>query len=132
LLARKTVDVRETEVRFAEHAGNYLAYSVFGDGRHDLAVRHWRFPIDLMWECPQLAAFMEALGRMARVIVHDGRGCGASDTIAVAGAAFAEEAADDLLAVLNAAGADQATVFDFGMGGALAFAATYPDRGSVR
>jgi class 3 adenylate cyclase len=122
------VDVRETEVRFAEHAGNYLAYSVFGDGRHDPAIRHWRFPIDLMWECPQLSAFMEALGRIARVIVHDGRGCGASDTIAEPGAAFAEETADDLLAVLDAAGSDQVTVFDMGMGVALAFAATYPER----
>jgi class 3 adenylate cyclase len=122
------VDVRETEVRFTEHAGNYLAYSVFGEGRHDLAVRHWRFPIDLMWECPQLSAFMEALGRMARVIVHDGRGCGASDTIAEPGAAYAEESADDLLAVLDAAGSDQVTVFDMGMGAALAFAATYPER----
>jgi pimeloyl-ACP methyl ester carboxylesterase len=45
------------------------------------------------------------------------------------GAAFAEEDADDLLAVLNAAGVDQATVFDFGMGGALAFGATYPEPG---
>jgi class 3 adenylate cyclase len=129
LIARKTVDVRETEVRFAEHAGNYLAYSVFGDGQHDLAIRHWRFPIDLMWESPQLSAFMEALGRMARVIVHDGRGCGASDTIAEPGAAFAEETADDLLAVLDAAGSDQVTVFDMGIGGsALVLAAIYPKR----
>ena len=120
--------MRDTEVRFAEHAGNYLAYSVFGEGRHDLSVRHWRYPIDLMWECPQLATFMEALGRMARVIVHDGRGFGASDTIAEPGAALAEESADDMLAVLDAAGSDQVTVFDMGMGAALVFAATYPER----
>jgi class 3 adenylate cyclase len=120
--------VRETEVRFAEHAGNYLAYSVFGEGRHDLAVKNWRFPIDLMWECPQLSAFMEALGRMARVIVHDSRGCGASDTIAEPGAAFAEETADDLLAVLDAAGSDQVIMFDMGMSASLVYAATYPER----
>jgi class 3 adenylate cyclase len=129
LIAGKTVGVRESEVRFAEHAGNYLAYSVFGEGRHDVAVSHWRFPIDLIWEFPQLAVFMEALGRMARVIVHDSRGCGASDTISEPGASFAEELADDTLAVLDAVGSDQVTLFDMETSGhGVAFAATYPER----
>jgi class 3 adenylate cyclase len=125
---RKTGGVRETEVRFAEHAGNYLAYSVFGEGRHDVAVKQWRFPIDLIWEFPQLAGFMEALGRMARVIVHDSRGTGASDTISEPGAAFAEETADDLIAVLDAAGSGQVTVLDMGSSAGVVFAATYPER----
>jgi class 3 adenylate cyclase len=105
-----------------------LAYSVFGEGRQDLAVRHWRFPIDLIWEFPQLAAFMESLGRIARVIVHDSRGCGASDTISEPGAAFAEETADDLITVLDAAGSDRVTVFDMGSSAGMVFAATYPER----
>ena len=37
------------------------------------------FPIDLMWDLPQLAEFMDALGRVARVIMYDSRGSGASD-----------------------------------------------------
>src|SRR3954471_18052314 len=61
----------EAEVRYAEVAGDYFAYSVFGNGPIDLAIAQSRFPIDLMWDLPQLATFMEALGNLARVIVWD-------------------------------------------------------------
>ena len=73
--------MRDAEVRYVERDGGYLAFSVFGEGPNDLAITQGRFPIDLMRELPQLAAFMEALGRMARVIVWDQRGYGASDPI---------------------------------------------------
>jgi class 3 adenylate cyclase len=119
--------MRETEVRYAEHTGHYLAFSVFGEGPHDLAVQQWRCPIDLIWELPQLAAFMEALGGMARVIVYDGRGTGASDSFS-ADEASMEEVSDDLLAILDAAGSDRATVFDMAPGTGAVFAATHPER----
>jgi hypothetical protein len=38
-----------------------------------------RHPIDLMWDLPQLADFMDELGQVARVIAFDGHGTGASD-----------------------------------------------------
>ena len=47
--------VEEPAVRYAERNGDYLAYTVFGSGSHDLAVNQSRTPIDLMWELPQLA-----------------------------------------------------------------------------
>jgi class 3 adenylate cyclase len=118
----------ESEVRYVERDGRYLAYSVFGEGRTDLAVSQARFPIDLMWEWPQLAAFMEALGRLARVIVWDPRGVGASDPDPNASSSI-ESFADDTLAVLRAAGCDRASHFELGTAGsAIAYAATYPDR----
>jgi class 3 adenylate cyclase len=121
--------VRDAEVRYAERDGDYLAFSVFGDGSTDLAIPSSRFPIDLIWDLPQLAAFMEALGRLARVIVWDARGCGASDPILQPVAAQAEVFADDTRAILQAADSQRATLFDMA-GSSIAatvYAATYPD-----
>jgi class 3 adenylate cyclase len=121
--------VRDAEVRYAERDGDYLAFSVFGEGPQDLAVTQSRFPIDLMWELPQLASFMEALGRMARVIVWDGRGFGASDPVAAAGPYTAEISAEDRRAVLDAADSDRVTMFEMsGSSASAIFAATYPER----
>jgi hypothetical protein len=72
--SRQTGSVRHSEVRYVERDGKYLAYTVFGEGRTDLAIPSNRFPIDLIWEWPQLATFMEALGQLARVIAFDNRG----------------------------------------------------------
>ena len=101
--SRKTDDVRHAEVRYAERDGDYLAFTVFGDGPIDLAVPQSRVPIDLMWEWPQLATFMETLGRMARVITYDVRGFGASDPVLDPTVASAEGFADDIRTVLHAA-----------------------------
>jgi class 3 adenylate cyclase len=120
--------VREAEVRYAEHNGDYLAYSVFGDGPNDLAVAQSRFPVDLMWELPQLATFMEALGRLARVIVWDARGVGASDPLRDPNTAISEVFADDVVTVLDAAASDRVSIFEMGSATSLVFAATYPER----
>jgi class 3 adenylate cyclase len=121
--------VKDTEVRYAERDGDYLAFSVFGDGPVDLAITQNRFPIDLMWELPQLASFMEALGRMARVIVWDARGFGASDQIADGGVYSTETAAEDRRAVLDAAGSERPTLLDLsGTSGSVLFAAAHPAR----
>ena len=121
--------VWDAEVRYVEHDGDYLAFSVFGDGPTDLAIPSSRFPIDLIWELPQLAAFMEALGRLARVIVWDTRGCGASDPILQPVAAQAEVFADDTHAVLEAADSQRASLLDMAGSSisATVYAATYPD-----
>src|SRR5262245_25596583 len=89
-----------------------------------------RFPIDLMWDLPQLAEFLDALGRMGRVIAYDSRGVGASDPLPTPlGAAAMESSAADCLAVMDAAGSDRATLFQlYGGTTALLFAATYPER----
>jgi class 3 adenylate cyclase len=120
--------VQDAEVRYVERDEEYLAYSVFGDGPVDLAITQTQFPIDLMWDLPQLAAFMDALGAIARVIVWDSRGFGASDPRGVENT-FNEAYADDLGAVLRAAGAHRPTLFEMSSGTqSLVFAATHPDR----
>jgi class 3 adenylate cyclase len=121
--------VRDAEVRYAERDGDYLAYTVFGEGPHDLAIAGNLFPIDLVWDFPQLAAFMEALGHMARVIMWDGRGIGASDPVRDPATTTAENYADDARAVLDAVDANRVTIFEMNTtGGGAVFAATDPER----
>ena len=121
--------MRDVEVHYAVRDGDSLAFEVFGDGPHDVVVRQGACPIDLMWDLPQLAAFMERLGGFARVIAYDARGQGASDPILDPAAVGAEVACDDLLCVLDAAGSERATIFDMNLGTApVLFAAMYPQR----
>src|SRR5580765_3476519 len=121
--------VQQPEVRYVEREGKCLAYEVFGSGPCDVIAFQSCCPIDLIWELPQLASFMEALGQMARVIVWDPRGSGASDPFSDPGAAILEISSDDALAVLDATGSDRATYFDMSAGATgVVFAATYPQR----
>jgi class 3 adenylate cyclase len=121
--------VRQSEVRFAERDGKYVAFTVFGTGLVDLVFVQARFPIDLMWELPQLASFAESLGRSARVIVYDSRGNGASDLLnPLTDRSVMEQGFDDLIAVLDAAESERTSILDHGGGVATTFAATYPER----
>ena len=59
-----------------------IAYQVFGTGDVDLVyIPGWVSNIDLMWDCPELVSFLEALGKIARVILFDKRGTGLSDRV---------------------------------------------------
>jgi class 3 adenylate cyclase len=123
--------VRDVEVEFAVRDGVRLAFEIFGRGPMDLVVATGsRFPIDLMWDLPQLAEFMDTLGSVARVIAYDGRGAGASDPIPTTeGAAGLEDAAASMLAVIDAVGSDRVSILDLAHGAApLFFAVTYPER----
>ena len=121
--------MKAIDVEYVVRDGAAIAFEVFGDGPVDLLVTQHLCPIDLLWELPQLAGFMEALGRMARVIAFDARGHGASDPLATtAGAGGMESSADDLQAVLDAAGADRVTILEQFGTQAVTFAATYPER----
>jgi class 3 adenylate cyclase len=124
--------VREVEVEFAVRDGASIAYEVFGSGPVDIVLAAgMTTPIDLMWELPQLAAFLDALGEVGRVIAYDARGFGASDSLPTTdGAAGIENQAADFLAVLDAAGSTRATICSVLAASSfeLAFAATYPER----
>jgi class 3 adenylate cyclase len=72
---------------------------------------------------------MEALARMARVIVWDGRGIGASERFRDWTDATTESFADDTRAVLDAVDSDRATLFEMNTSaGSSVFAATEPER----
>jgi pimeloyl-ACP methyl ester carboxylesterase len=117
--------------RYAQAGGVNIAYQVVGDGPVDLV---WAYGlasnIEVLWEEPSLAAFFRRLSEFTRLILFDRRGCGLSDRHGTTAAPTLEERMDDVLAVLDAVGSQQASIFGMSDGGSLAalFAATHPER----
>lgn len=113
--------------------GTRIAYQVIGSGpRHVVLVDAWVSAIDLMWGEPRIARFLEKLATVGRVIVFDKRGNGASDAVDLGRRwrSMMEGSAEDLLAVLDAVGADAVDVIGSLYGGwpSLLFATTHPER----
>jgi pimeloyl-ACP methyl ester carboxylesterase len=86
--------------------------------------------VELNWENPIVARFLRRLASIARVLVFDKRGTGMSDRLA--GNETLEERMDDIRAVMDAVGSEQAVISGLGDAGPLSvlFAATYPERTS--
>ncbi|MFP5299227.1 MAG: alpha/beta fold hydrolase, partial [Actinomycetota bacterium] len=119
----------QDDVRFANNGDVTLAYLVRGEGPVDLVWTNiWYSHLDLLDAHPQVAAVGEALSRFARVVQWDRRGAGLSDRLP--GPATLEEGVDDLLAVMDAAEIERATLFGFNESAMLCSlaAATHPDR----
>jgi class 3 adenylate cyclase len=120
------------QTRYARSGDVGIAYQVVGKGEMDLVIA---FPfvshLDLLWENPALAHFINRLGSFARVILFDRRGVGLSDP--VDGAATLEERMDDVRAVMDAAGSERAALLGMSEGATMCmlFAATYPERTSA-
>jgi class 3 adenylate cyclase len=116
--------------RYAKCGDIDIAYQVFGEGPVDLLVLPGPFiPIDSVEAEPSLYRFHRRLASFARVIRFDQRGMGLSSRASVdtMGPTFW---AEDAIAVLDAVGSEQATVFGSGitaMSG-LVLAADYPER----
>ena len=116
------------ETRYALSGDVSIAYQVFGEGPLDLVVTPGAWShLEVVWERPEYARYMQRLASFARVIIFDKRGTGLSDRVPTA---TLEERTDDLRAVMDAAGTERAALFDISEGGPLSilFAATYPDR----
>ncbi|HEY3943711.1 MAG TPA: alpha/beta hydrolase, partial [Solirubrobacteraceae bacterium] len=112
--------------------GARIAYQVVGSGSVDLIlVTDWASSIDLMWDIPQIERFLRRLASVGRLILFDKRGNGASDAAPIERGQFGatmEQAAGDLLAVLDAAESERAAIVGSTFGGwpSLLFAATHP------
>src|SRR5262245_14947194 len=122
------------ETRYAQATdGGYIAYQVIGDGPIDVLVsRSTGFPVDLMWDEPRLAFFLNRLSSFCRHIWFDARGTGASDWIPHQEGRLLESLIDDMVAVLDAADSQQAAVVSMaGLPTGLLFAATHPERTSA-
>ncbi|WP_437285759.1 alpha/beta fold hydrolase [Sorangium sp. So ce406] len=106
---------RPAETRFATRADASLAYKVVGDGPIDLVlVQGWVTHVEAAWEyAPAFRLFAE-LSAWARLIVLDQRGTGMSEREGAG--APAEQQAEDLLAVLDAAGVERAALLGVGAG----------------
>ena len=106
------------QVRYARNGDVSIAYQVVGDGPIDLVfqpgfVSH----LDLAWEEPFLARFLESLASFARLIWFDKRGTGLSDPVEAD--VSVEHRVDDVRAVMDAAGSARAALFGVSEGAAL-------------
>jgi pimeloyl-ACP methyl ester carboxylesterase len=116
---------------YAMSEGTSIAYQVVGDGRRDrdlVLVLGFATHLELQWEMPPIAAFLERLSAFSRLIVFDKRGTGLSDPVAAV--PTLEERIDDVRAVMDAAGSERATLFGISEGGPMSvlFAAAHPER----
>ncbi len=119
------------EPRYAKSGDVHIAYQVFGEGRLDLVyVAEFWNSIEAMWEEPGFNRALERLGSFARVICLDQRGTGLSDPVSLSELPTLEVWADDVIAVMEAAGSSKAALFGTGGGGGVSmlFAATFPER----
>jgi class 3 adenylate cyclase len=115
--------------RYAKSGDVHIAYVVEGDADMDLVwIPTWISQCEHLFTEPTLGAVGKRIGRFARMITFDRRGSGLSDPML--GAPTLEEQMDDVLAVMDANGSEQAAIFGTLEGGPMAalFAATYPER----
>jgi pimeloyl-ACP methyl ester carboxylesterase/class 3 adenylate cyclase len=124
--------VSAPETRYAKTAdGVHIAYQVVGDGPVDMVfVMGWVTNIEVMWEEPDFARFLERLASFSRLILFDKRGVGLSDRVPEDRLPDLETRMDDVRAVMDAVGSERAVVFGVSEGGPMSmlFAATYPER----
>jgi class 3 adenylate cyclase len=118
----------------------HIAYQVFGEGGRVPPPQSGGAPLDivlvngfithieLVWEHPPAARFLEALGSFARVINFDRRGSGLSDPVAEA--PTLEQRMEDVRAVMDAAGSERAALLGISEGAPMSIllAATHPER----
>jgi pimeloyl-ACP methyl ester carboxylesterase len=118
-------------VKYAKSGGVHIAYQVLGDGPIDLVVVHgWVSHLELNWDEPSIARFLERLAGFSRLIVFDKRGTGLSDRVSEHALPTLEQRMQDVHAVLEAVGSRRAALMGFSEGGPMCalFAATYPER----
>ncbi|MFP3881860.1 MAG: adenylate/guanylate cyclase domain-containing protein [Actinomycetota bacterium] len=117
------------QVRYADVGGGSIAYQTFGEGPPDLVITPgFVSHLDLQWTMPSYFRFFEMLASFARVIIFDKRGTGLSDPTPTA--IRFDQRADDILAVMDAAGSQKAVLMGISEGGPLSIlvAANHPER----
>ncbi len=115
--------------RYAKNGDINVAYQVFGEGDVDLVfVPGFISHIENYWDEPRFAQWLRRLGSFSRVILFDKQGTGLSDRASKPPGM--DERMDDVGAVMDAVGVEQAAIFGISEGGSLAtlFAASHPER----
>ena len=116
-------------IRYTTSDGLHIAYQVTGGGDIDIVlISGFVSHLDLDWDDPRHAHFLERLGSMGRLIRFDKRGTGMSDR--PPGVPDLEHRMHDVLAVMDAVGSERAVVCGYSEGGpmALMLAAMHPER----
>jgi class 3 adenylate cyclase len=116
--------------RYARSGEVHLAYQVIGDGPRDVVLSlDWASHLEVLWEQPFVQELVTTLARFSRVLWFDMRGIGLSDRVPGSPGA-PEDWMDDVVAVMDAAGSEHASLIAHGHAAQMALmsAATHPDR----
>jgi pimeloyl-ACP methyl ester carboxylesterase len=117
------------ETRYARCGDLSLAYQVFGSGDVDIVVSgSFVSNVEVFWTSPEFTSFFEHLASFARVLIYDKAGVGLSDPVIKV--RTVEERAEEIEAVMDAAGFARAALFGLSEGGpaSMVFAAAHPNR----
>ena len=92
------------ETRYAKTGDLHIAYQVVGDGPVDIVfVPEFWHTIEVQWDQPELAAFLERLASFGRLISFDQRGSGVSDPVSLDELPSIEQWMDDVRVVMGLA-----------------------------
>src|ERR687894_869207 len=119
------------DTRYTTVGGLRVAYGVAGTGPPDLVfVPDWLNNVELAWDVPPGARYLERLASFSRLIAFDKRGTGLSDPVPLDALPTLEDWMEDVRAVSDAAGAERPALVGFGGAGPMCmlYAATHPDR----
>lgn len=117
------------EILYARSGDVSIAYQVIGEEPRDLVViRGSLSQLTSVWEQPLFVRHLERLASFSRVLMFDKRGMGLSDRLR--DVPTLESRMDDVRAIMDDAGSDEAVLFAAHEGARIAalFAATYPER----
>lgn len=110
----------------------HIAYQVVGDGPVDLVyIPDWLSNLELQWDEPIHARFLERLASFSRLLLFDKRGMGLSDRTVDLDLFTLEVRIDDVRAVMDAVRSERAFILGAGDdGGSIAamFGATHGNR----
>jgi class 3 adenylate cyclase/pimeloyl-ACP methyl ester carboxylesterase len=119
------------ETRYVDVGDAQVAYQLVGDGAFDVLFG-WGLgsQIELQWTHPAWAGVLERFATFSRLILFDRRGTGASDRLPRGSVPTWEEWAEDMGAVLDAAGSERAAIVAIRDNGPMAimFTAMHPER----
>lgn len=119
------------ETEYARRGAAHIAYQFFGTGPPDiLLVSTWISHLEVRWEIPTMAHWLRRLASFGRLISFDKLGIGLSDPLPPDALPPLEKWAEDISAVMDAAGSKRATVIGVNEGASMAalYAASHPDR----
>jgi class 3 adenylate cyclase len=123
--------VQAPRTRYAKCGDIDIAYHVFGDGPVDLVVLPGpSIPIDAIDDNPSMYRFHRRLASFSRVIRFDQRGIGLSSRVPSTDLIGPKFWAEDVVAVMDAVGCEQATIFapSYNAASGLVLAADFPER----
>jgi pimeloyl-ACP methyl ester carboxylesterase len=119
--------LRMARTHYAKNGDIHIAYQVHGNGPDLVLCGGSATHLDVLWEEPGYRRFCDQLASFTRLICFDKRGMGLSDRVR---AGTLEERMEDVRAVLDATGSEDAALIGVSEGGPLSMllAATYPER----